>query len=209
MLFIEKLISDPSTFFIQISVVVFSVCCHEYAHARIALQQGDPTAAYSGHLTLNPHKQMGVYSLLMLAFLGIAWGQVPVNTSNLRNKYSEALVAFAGPATNLILFFAFTILLVIAEKSMSADFAVKILVMKFCYLGSILNFALFIINLLPVPILDGWPILLHFFPKLKYSNSEFFKGFTLFICFAVLFGINKIFVFADYLVQTILHAMLY
>ena len=47
-------------------VLVFSICCHEYSHARAALWQGDDTAKLLGHLTLNPLKQMGLPSLLMM-----------------------------------------------------------------------------------------------------------------------------------------------
>ena len=90
-------------------IVIFSICCHEYAHAQIALWQGDSTAYENGHLTLNPFKQMGVISIITLLIIGISWGAVPVNPNRMKHKYSEALVAFAGPFTNLFLFFIFSI----------------------------------------------------------------------------------------------------
>lgn len=77
-LFITQLFEDPQRFFIWLLVVIFSICCHEFMHAWAALKQGDPTAADEGHLTLNPMKQMGPFSLVMLAVCGIAWGRVPV-----------------------------------------------------------------------------------------------------------------------------------
>ena len=110
-LFIQRLFGPhQQTALMQLLVVVFSVCLHEYAHARAALWQGDATAAEQGHLTLNPLKQMGPMSLIMLLIIGIAWGAVPVNPGRMRHRYSDALVSFAGPATNLALFLVSSLL---------------------------------------------------------------------------------------------------
>ena len=103
-LFINNLFRDPQFFFTWLVFIVFSICCHEFMHAYVALKQGDSTAADMGHLTLNPLKQMGLFSLIMLAVAGIAWGAVPVRPYLMRHRHSDALVAFAGPATNLGLF---------------------------------------------------------------------------------------------------------
>lgn len=89
--FITYLWKDPMFFLAAIIIVVFSVCAHEFMHAWIALLQGDGTAAERGHLTMSPLKQMGPWSLFMLAFIGIAWGQVPVDPSRMRHRYSHAL----------------------------------------------------------------------------------------------------------------------
>ena len=177
-LFISYLWTDPNFFFMQILVVVFAICCHEYMHARVALWQGDSTAADQGHLTLNPLRQMGPISLVMLAIIGIAWGQVPVNPKRMRHKYSDALVSFAGPATNLVLavIFVFAAALVIILASgkdpASASMEISGNAVSFFYLGSILNFVLFVFNMLPAPGFDGWHVLSSFFPKLKTSDSQ-------------------------------------
>ena len=175
--FIERLFGPEwQVALMQVFIVVFSVCCHEYAHARIALWQGDPTAADEGHLTLNPLKQMGVMSLLMLALIGISWGQVPVRPELMRKKCSEALVAFAGPAMNLLLFFAFAMLASIARLkgwSETADL--------FFVLGAIINIVLFLFNMVPAPPLDGWNVFNYFFPKVFSFHSEVGKGLTIFV----------------------------
>ena len=88
-IFITALWQDPYWFFCASFLVVFSICCHEFMHAWVALKEGDPTAADEGHLTLNPIKQMGIYSLILLALFGIAWGQVPVNPANFRSRNSD------------------------------------------------------------------------------------------------------------------------
>ena len=176
-LFINYLWEKPDFFFMWLLVVVFAICCHEYMHARVALWQGDSTAADQGHLTLNPLRQMGPISLVMLAFIGLAWGRVPVNPQRMRHKYSDALVSFAGPATNLVLALLFclaTALTIIAgEHDLSAKgMEISVNARSLFALGAILNFVLFIFNMLPVPSFDGWHILSSFYPKLKTSDSQ-------------------------------------
>ncbi len=186
-LFINKLFTDPEEFCAITLIVIFSICCHEFSHAWMALKQGDSTAADAGHLTLNPFKQMGIMSLVMLAFFGIAFGMVPVNPQRMRHRYSEALVAFAGPAMNLILFFAFCLLTAVTHLLGAQDAAVNLILF-----GAIINMALFLLNMLPVPMLDGWAVYKNVFPKIsktRFEQSEFMKGtaviaFILVIMFA-------------------------
>jgi Zn-dependent protease len=170
-LFINELFTNPESFFAKVLMVVFSICCHEFSHAWVALKQGDTTAADQGHLTFNPFKQMGITSLIMLAFVGIAWGQVPVNPQRMKHRYSEALVALAGPVTNLILFFAFCLLASVTYLMGVQEATVNLLV-----LGGILNMVLFLLNMLPIPPLDGWTVFRCVFPKIKFEQSEFMKG---------------------------------
>ncbi len=179
-MFIQTLLTNPNMYFMQIFLVTFSICCHEYSHARCALWQGDRTAADAGHLTLNPIKQMGPFSLGMLFILGISWGQVPVNPRMMKHKYSDMLVSFAGPFANLILFILFSIGLGIVLTLEGSENA-----MKLFYFGGMLNFVLFVLNMLPLPILDGGHILSHFFPKAFSSNSEFANGAIILMFFLV------------------------
>ena len=114
---------------------------------------------------------MGIMSLVMLAVIGIAWGQVPVNPQRMKHRYSEALVAFAGPAMNLILFFAFCLLAAISALLHVESAAVSLLVF-----GAMLNMVLFLLNLLPIPTLDGFAISRCIFPKFRLEKSELMKG---------------------------------
>ncbi len=187
-LFINMLSSNPQQFFIWIFVVVFSICCHEYAHARVALWQGDPTAADMGHLTLNPLKQMGMISLVMLVFIGIAYGQVPVNTEQLKYRYSKALVSLAGPLTNFILFILFAFALVLADNIGASEAAITLF-----SIGAVLNIVLFIFNMIPVPPLDGWGVLTGIFPDISLHKSEFIKGLVLCVMLLIFIYFNYIF----------------
>jgi Zn-dependent protease len=183
------LLSNPQEYFMWILLVGFSVCVHEYFHAAAALWQGDSTAADSGHLTLNPLVQMGIVPILILLFVGITWGTVPVNPARMRHRYSNALVSFAGPFSNVILFFLFSIGLVLMKGGSSSNEAVLILFGT----GAILNIVLFIFNMLPVPILDGYKVFSYFIPALDRNNSELKNAFMLIIFLFAFFSFEKIY----------------
>ena len=108
--FIQYAWERPDFFFPWMLLVIFSICLHEFMHAYTALKLGDDTAARTGHLTLNPFKQMGIFSLIMLAMIGICWGAVPVNRNNFQKKYASALVSAVGPFTNFALFVFFSLI---------------------------------------------------------------------------------------------------
>lgn len=184
-LFLAQFFKDPQRFFSWLLVVVFSICCHEFMHAWTALKQGDPTAADAGHLTLNPLKQMGAFSLVMLAVCGIAWGQVPVQPWRMRHRHSDALVSLAGPAANFGLFLIFGLLFFGCCCAKVESRAV----LMFFELGSILNVVLCLFNLLPFPGFDGFAILKSFFPKLGEGSSEWISG-TFLLAFLLLFFVG-------------------
>ena len=176
--------------------VIFSICVHEFSHAYAALKQGDPTAADRGHLTLNPLKQMGWWSLIMFAMVGIAWGRVPVDPSRMRRKWSRAWVAAAGPLANLGLFLIFAVLGAAAIGSGRSDlpFAVEVFLRV-----SAMNMVLFILNLLPAPGLDGWTVLAYFFPRLNRTDSEWINGSSLVMLILIFAGIRYLCFAGDFL----------
>ncbi|MDD2478296.1 MAG: site-2 protease family protein [Victivallaceae bacterium] len=186
-MFIRYLWENPTLFFMQIWVVVFSICCHEFMHAWVALKQGDSTAADLGHLTLNPFQQMRAFSLLMLFFIGLAWGMVPVNPERMRHHWSNALVSFAGPATNLVLF-----LLSGIAVGLNARFLGNPSVHLLFLIGGGINMILFIINMIPVPGFDGWHIATFFFPKLQAGGSELRTGAGLMLIIGIFVFIDRI-----------------
>ena len=185
-MFIRYLWLDPRFFAAAIFLVVFSICCHEFMHALTALKFGDDTAARNGHLTLNPLKQMGWLSIVMLLFIGIAWGQVPVTPSNFRSRGERVLTSLAGPLTNLALWLIFAaIAFACFRVNGTQNFAGNMLAY-----GSIMNFSLFVLNLLPVPGLDGFNVLYEFFPGFFRRDSEVIKG-AFFILIALLLAFSE------------------
>jgi Zn-dependent protease len=162
---ITNLWQQPSLFICWIVLVVFSVCMHEFAHVYAAVSQGDDTAVRRGYLTLDPMKLMGIPSLIALLFIGIAWGAVPVTPSRMRHRYSHALVAGAGPGTNFLLAIMFALLTSFCRRLVpSMDGAAVFAV--FFGLGVTVNCLLGILNVLPIPMFDGWTVASYFFPNL-------------------------------------------
>jgi Zn-dependent protease len=152
-------------------LVAFPV--HEFSHAWAAYRLGDSTARYQGRLTLNPIAHFdplgGTLLAISIMFVGFGFGwakPTPVNPYNLRyGRRGEALVALAGPISNLIMAVAVAIplRLVFFDPSLSASVASNAIASIAFDVGVtfvIVAVALTIFNLLPIPPLDGWRALL-------------------------------------------------
>ena len=195
-MFIKTLFTEPLQFLMVCVILVFSICLHEYCHAWMAVREGDDGAAE--FMTLNPLRQMGLMSLLMMALIGIAWGAVPVDLSKLRSRWSRIRISLAGPAANLFL------LLVAAAGVFFIGFAAKgaqsgsglpllrALTHFLLYFG-VYNFTLMVFNLIPAPGLDGWNVLAEFFPKMRNISSEVAKGAMLGLMILAFMGVNFLF----------------
>jgi Zn-dependent protease len=141
---------------------------HEFAHALAAYRLGDSTARLFGRLTLNPLAHfdplggtMLAVSVLLLGF-GFGWAKpTPVNPRNLSGgRWGEAIVAAAGPISNLVLAIAASIpLRFILATEMDVRFLIEVLALFIQ-----INLLLMIFNLLPIPPLDGSAVLFAFLP---------------------------------------------
>lgn len=153
--------------------VIFSICVHELAHGYAALWQGDDTPRATGHMTWNPLVHMGPTSLICFAILGITWGAMPVNPYNFRSRYGDAIVAAAGPASNLCLMLLCLVastIWILTAKGVGAPYYENISI--FLWYGAVINAVLMVFNLIPVPPLDGSKILSDFVP----SYSRLWEG---------------------------------
>jgi Zn-dependent protease len=168
---IELLFSNPQIYFMVAIAILFGFSVHEYSHAQAAYILGDPTAKYSGRLTINPLSHFDPIGTLLIFIIGIGWGKpVPFNPYNLRNqRWGPALVGLAGPLSNFLLALFVGLLirfLAPANPSLLIFFSI------FCWLNLILG----LFNLIPVPPLDGSHIFFAFLPasfeKLKISLLE-------------------------------------
>jgi len=202
-MFIQTLFKSPLQFLTTCLILVFSICLHEYCHAWTAWREGDEGA--SEYMTLNPFRQMGFMSLLMLAIIGIAWGAVPVDTSRLRGRWSRLKVALAGPAANLFLFLLssliFILVGIVRPEGMSHVVGP---VMGVVFLFGMYNFTLMMFNLLPVPGLDGWIAACELFPRLKSISSEFARGAMLLLILLAFFGVQYLFVAGAWIMQVMI-----
>jgi len=143
--------------------VVFAITVHEVAHGWVAKKQGDKTAFMLGRLTLNPIKHIDLLGtiiipgLLLLLSTGFIFGwakPVPVDARNFKNpKKSMAIVAVAGPIANLLMAIAWALIV-----RLGVFIEIEILSLPLIYMGVAgisINLVLALINLIPIPPLDG------------------------------------------------------
>ncbi len=143
--------------------IIIAMVIHEFSHARVAYALGDFTPKMQGRLTLNPAAHIDPIGLIMLFFVHFGWAKpVQINPLNFSNpRRDDILVSLAGPLSNLITAFVFTILLVLIVK-LHIPFSEGLLVVFQLIIVYNINFAIF--NMLPIPPLDGSHILRNLLP---------------------------------------------
>ncbi|MEG1782634.1 MAG: site-2 protease family protein, partial [Oscillospiraceae bacterium] len=163
---------SPFTMVVRAIVLITTIPVHEAAHAYVADKMGDPTAKYSGRLTLNPMAHLDLLGSLAMIFAGIGWAKpVPINPRNFREpKKGMAISALAGPASNIILAFISLTLAKILSYTMyftGNNIIISTLFTVFSVMCSI-NITLAIFNLIPIPPFDGSRIFNYFLPDKYY-----------------------------------------
>ncbi len=177
-------------FLFVIIILIISVVIHEVSHGYAALALGDQTAKYEGRLTLNPISHLDPVGSIFVPLLGyffggfiIGWAKpVPYNPYNLRNqRWGEAIVAAAGPLSNVVLAFVFSLILRAVGTTSVLAGALSFVVL--------INITLAVFNLVPIPPLDGSKIFFSFLPlkmqKIKYEMEKY--GFVLVLIFIAFF----------------------
>ncbi|MFL5760854.1 MAG: Clp protease N-terminal domain-containing protein [Thermomicrobiales bacterium] len=201
----------PSADFLKPFIILFiisgwfvSLCLHEYGHAAAAYIGGDDSVQYAGYLTLNPLKYTNpLFSIaLPLAFLAMGGvplpgGAVMIQTWKLRSRQAELAVSAAGPFANVIFII-----------SLSLPFALNLperfpqlwdLWFAMAGLLAIETFVL-ILNLLPIPPLDGFNILSYWLSYETQNTARSLGYLTLFLLYAMLWSSNPI---SDFLYSTV------
>jgi len=139
----------PEVLVLLIPVLLFALVFHEFSHGWVANKLGDPTAKYSGRLTLNPMAHLDLFGSLMILFVGFGWAKpVPVDSRYLANPRTDMMkIAFAGPASNLLLAFIAGSLIRLSGN-MGVLSSMLIMFVQ-------INIMLAVFNMIPIPPLDG------------------------------------------------------
>jgi Zn-dependent protease len=163
-----------------VPAAVIGLTVHEFSHAYAAYKLGDNTAKNEGRLTLNPIKHIDWLGFFLIVIAGFGWAKpVTFNPDNLKNKHrDEILISIAGPVSNFIIAVLF---LVIARLLYFVDYfntsTLGLEMIQLIVIWGVINFGLFVFNLVPIPPLDGSHIYLTYLkdinPKLMINMYKY------------------------------------
>jgi Zn-dependent protease len=203
---------DVASVLIEFVVLLFSLSIHEASHAWMADRCGDYTARYMGRVTLNPIAHMdpvGTLLFPLLAFVTgmplIGWAKpVPINSVHLRNPHrDQILVSLAGPSSNLITAGAAFVLL--AALKLTSPLANGIIIdmaytmriprestilvplLGLLFFAFVINLALALFNLIPIPPLDGHWVLYELLPYDAAKALARVSSYGILIIYALMF----------------------
>jgi Zn-dependent protease len=189
-------ISLPLKILLSAIPILFAITIHEVAHGWVAKQLGDRTAEMMGRLTVNPVKHIDpvgtvAVPLILYLFSGFIFGwakPVPVNWNQLHNpKRDMALVALAGPAANLIMVLFWLVIAKLGILFANNTESVVHLFIFMAWVGVIINSLLMILNLFPIPPLDGSRVVFSILPAWlasRYAKIEPYGLVILLVLFA-------------------------
>ncbi len=184
---------------LTLPVLLFSVVVHEYAHAWMAMKQGDPTAERLGRLTLNPLPHIdpfgSIFFPLMLALTqaGVIFGwarPVPVDPRNFRHyRRGDILVSLAGVGANFVLAVGFTVAIVVfihVARILPVLGPSLELLIAMARFGVLINLVLAFFNLIPIPPLDGSHVVYHLLPRRLAARYREISRYGMLILLAIL-----------------------
>jgi len=184
--------------------VIFAIVLHEVAHGWVANKLGDHTAKDMGRLTLNPISHIDLFGTIIMPILlfvatdgKFVFGSakpVPINPYNFKNPRKDmALSSLAGPAVNLIMAVAFTFLLRVVIAGLEGRvprvywtwFFVPVTYMLFY--GVLVNVVLAVLNLIPIPPLDGSRVAYWLLPEKQAQLYYRLEPYGMFIILGLFF----------------------
>ena len=203
-----------------IAILLFSVMIHECAHGLVALWFGDDTAKRQGRLSLNIVRHIDlvgtfILPLVLLFFYlmtgsGIIFGwakPVPVSVGRLRNPQRDyTFVSLAGPLSNILLAFAFGLILLFSVALLKGHGAIFNIASLMCLFGVKISIILAMFNLIPIPPLDGSHVLAYLLPQsLSIKYQQFGRyGFVIILLLIITDTLKYPFLLAAYLSKMLL-----
>lgn len=193
------------TLAVQFCALLFLVVCcfpvHESAHAWMANRLGDPTGRLKGRISMNPLDHLDLIGTVMMFLFGFGYAKpVPVNINNLKHQKRDfALIAVAGPVSNLLLAVLFTLILYVIKIPANATLRAEgdittlqsVALLFFTYAAGI-NVRLAVFNLIPVPPLDGSRVLTALLPDRIYYRLMDYERYMMWGLIAVIFLFNRL-----------------
>ena len=207
------MIESLSLFNIAIAIVslILAMTLHEAVHAYTGYLLGDDTAKEQGRVTLNPIKHIDPFSTILLPVITLivfslpilAAKPVPFNPARVKfEEFGAAMIAFAGPLTNLILAIIAGFILKIFQGSLGEEMIVVFTLFIF------INIALFVFNMIPIPPLDGSRVLYAFAPEPLQDFMASLERIGIFIVFTLVLFVPAFFQFIIDLNQKVLNIIL-
>ncbi len=180
---------------IRIPAVLIALVFHEVSHGFVAMKLGDPTARNLGRLDLNPLKHLDPIGALCMLIFGFGWARpVPINARYFKNPRRDmAMVALAGPLSNLILafgtMFVYYASIQLVYMAPATGFAMNLQEVWITFVSTFisLNVGFAVFNLIPVPPLDGSRVLLSFLPPRLYFGFMRYERYVMYGLFALLY----------------------
>lgn len=188
---------------IWILPVLFAVTVHEVAHGFVASKLGDQTARMLGRLTINPLKHVDLLGTIILPILLLAvsggqlvfgWAKpVPINPRNFKHLRRDlALVSIAGPAANLFMAVVWALIMKLGLWLVNIHIGLGMPLMLMCAAGIRINLVLCVLNLIPIPPLDGGHFLINVLPsKWGYYYSKLERYGLLIILLLLITGLIR------------------
>lgn len=170
-------------------IIVVSLTIHEFAHALVAISLGDTTPLQDGRLTLNPLKHIDLVGFIMLVIAGFGWAKpVRIDMSKLKKpRRDEILISIAGPFANgVFALFAAVVLKIIIASFVIRSQALFETVFNIITQVAMINVALALFNLLPIPPLDGSHLISTFLRKANTNLAATYFKYGSFVLLALI-----------------------
>jgi Zn-dependent protease len=189
-----------------ILTLIISITIHEAVHAYVGYFLGDDTAKLEGRISLNPFRHIDLFSTIILPVITflifkiplLAAKPVPFNPNRVRyGEFGSAMIAVAGPVSNLLLATFAAGVLALFKGGLSVDL-IQVLV-----IFMVVNIGLFVFNMIPIPPLDGSRLLYAFAPETVQRFMGALENFGVFLIFGLIIAAPQMFEFVRNLNNTI------